>query len=36
MADWYLVNLDFRQNVPSNYIELTEGKALADPGKENS
>ena len=36
MTDWYLVNLDFRQNVPSNYIELTEGKALADRRKENS
>ena len=36
MADWYFVNLDFCPNVPSNYIELTEGKALADPGKEKS
>ena len=33
MADWYLVNLDFCQNIPSNYIELTEDKALADPGR---
>ena len=36
MADWYLVNLEFSQNVPSNYIELTDGKALAYRGKENS